>query len=295
MSLRFFSLIAFAPLIACLHFDSVDVHCEDDPRKGGETRGPLTAVTSEATVTSHSNVSLTNDRIVLSAGIAALDFLVPKTTGPTTLAALDAHVCEWGKKKTCHSIDGTVDVASTCDPTACAWLDLSLHLPMPSQVPAEAFFYGDPRVLYREWTEQVCQRTHGDDDDDQVCADYTKPSTRSALGAATMEHRGIGWSVKTMAALRFRLPTEVGVVSLEELGAETCDEQMLTCDLVAGTMTVRAVHEPAAGQAEGRLDADLDITSAVLHGAATIDYREELVTSCHERSNGCGSLPIAPR
>lgn len=59
----------------------------------------------------------------------------------------------------------------------------------------------------------------------------------------------------------------------------------------------REVH-PAAGDAPvGRLDADVHVTSALLLGNATVDYRETLEESCRPDvwpSLGSG-WPVAPR
>ena len=128
-----------------------------------------------------------------------------------------------------------------------------------------------------------------------VCTEDVEKSTSGALGMATISHCGIGHCVEVGKGtyLRFRLPTETGETTLDELGAEVCVGDDDHCAPAVGTMTVRETHPPAPGQPVGRLDVDIEITSETMRGHATIDYREELATSCREVSD-FGDFPVGP-
>lgn len=112
----------------------------------------------------------------------------------------------------------------------------------------------------------------------------------SELGTATIDEFGAGQRVSMRHGLGLRfvfdLPSAAGTFTLDELDAKTCkvgvvgDER--DCTPATGMLVVREVHPREPGKPVGRLDADVEVTSKVLRGPATIDYRERIHETCRD-------------
>ena len=141
----------------------------------------------------------------------------------------------------------------------------------------------------------------------QVCTESIAPysSRESVLGTATIEKcvGGHCMSMRSAVGVRlvFDLPDAAGSFTLEELGAKTCELDSsaggdLECAPAEGTVIVREVHPPERGKPVGRFDADVVVTTEVLGGPATIDYRERKTESCQDETwPDIGPIPMGPR
>lgn len=125
------------------------------------------------------------------------------------------------------------------------------------------------------------------------CIPTVTPTSTTALGVPFLARYGVGHTISFerygQPTLRFRLPTEPGTTTLEDLDAQRCttpppqsygDPYADPCEPVTGSITVREVHPPEEGIPVGRLDADITFTGA--SSPTHVDYREEFTDMCHD-------------